>query len=138
MRWSEDELRELMHAIVNADQLSLAMWVIDHVGVDEAAWDDLATAVASMAATAFVTITHAELGDGDGEIIYQPMHPEDAEPVIRDAGLLVTMQTITDAQVEAAGMVLYEKWSEWDRDEPYAAGHIQLVRDALEAARDAS
>jgi hypothetical protein len=70
---------------------------------------------------------------------YIPYETEDGVVVAVDLDGTVhrAKPPITDAQVEAAGMVLYENWSEWDRDEPYAKGHIQLVRDALEAAREA-
>ncbi|WP_374978125.1 hypothetical protein ACEYYH_10615 [Microbacterium trichothecenolyticum] len=96
MRWSEEQLVELMHDIIDADQLGIAMWVIDHVGVDDAAWDDLALTVASMAATAFERVTRAELGD-DEEIVWSPVHHDDVEQVVRDAGQLITMQMNEDA-----------------------------------------
>ncbi|MGX5770808.1 hypothetical protein ACWKWN_08660 [Microbacterium trichothecenolyticum] len=101
MRWSEEALRALMHAIINADEFSLAMWVIDHVGFDDAAWDDMALAVASMSATAFERVTRAEMGD-DEEIVWSPVHHDDVEQVVRDAGQLITMQMNEDVPGQLA------------------------------------
>lgn len=45
--------------------------------------------------------------------------------------------TVTDAEVDAAGRVMYERWGEWDEADEMATARRNLVRDALEAAREA-
>ena len=45
--------------------------------------------------------------------------------------------TVTDAEVEAAGRVMYERWDDWDETDEMATALRSLVRTALEAARQA-
>lgn len=100
--WSDAALHDLMQILLLGDGAAMGLWVAVHVGSDDDAWEAYAVALGSIAASSIDTIARAEMRaagvDPDrAEFIPVPYFGEDPDPVVVDAGRIVTMSMQDDA-----------------------------------------
>ena len=98
--WPTQCWEALLGVLTAGDSVALWVWIGDHVGLDPAAWEDLALAEARFAADAYEAVgveTARRAGvTGFTGVQLMPMPGVETEPLMRDVLLLVTMSSRGD------------------------------------------
>lgn len=95
-RWSDASLHDLMHILAHADGVAMGLWIAVNVGADDDAWLEYAAALGAIAASAIDGMVRAEMraagiNPDDVTLIPVPQFGDDPDPVVVDAGRIVTM-----------------------------------------------
>lgn len=100
--WSDAALHDLMQILLLGDGAAMGLWIAVHVGSDDDAWDAYAVTLGSIAASSIDSMVRAELRaagvDPDRvEFIPVPYFGDNSDPIVMDAGRIVTMSIENDA-----------------------------------------